>query len=121
MRIGYFNKTIPKDGVPPTKNITYISDTPLNSSLHYRKYYNTDPFYPAKLPINLEQCGLKVGKSIWPPLVIDPMDKNEAGFEIDFLFNVERQLNIKINYNTTLDWQGRPPFLKVSLSTSLRS
>lgn len=115
MRIGFFNKTIYKD----TNRITYTRTTPLNSSLHYRNYYNTEPFYPAKVPVNLEQCGLKVGKSVWSPLVIDPMVKDEAGFEIDFLFNVERAMNIKINYNTTIDWQGRPPFLKVSLLESM--
>lgn len=107
MRIGYFNKT-------NSRRIIYIRDTQSNSSLHYHKYYNTEPFYPAKVPANLEQCGLKVGKSIWPPLVNDPINNDEAGLEIDFLLNVEREMNIKVNYNTTLDWQGRKPFLKVS-------
>lgn len=105
MRIGYFNKT--------NQSITYTTDTLSNSSSNFHTYYNTEPFFPAKVPFNMEECSLMVGISIWPPLVNDPTNTDDAGFEIDFLFNVRREMNLKINYNTTINWQRRPPYLLV--------
>lgn len=46
-------------------------------------------------------CSLKARTTKWPPFVIDPEDKVEHGFEIDFLKIVEKVSNTNIECNVT--------------------
>lgn len=71
---------------------------------HFSNRFNRLPYFPGKVPRDLNECAIKILASVWPPFVIDPKDKNNAGFEIDFVYNVMEQMNLNVTWIQYENW-----------------
>lgn len=58
---------------------------------------NDLPFYPNKVPFNLNNCEIVVSTGVWPPTVID-VRGNERGIEIDLVSTLLQHMNASINF-----------------------
>lgn len=66
---------------------------------------NSLPFFPDKIPLNLNRCPIKIITGIWPPNVIRLSSIEEAGIEVEFIKTLEKQLNsvITVDHDNTED------------------
>lgn len=62
---------------------------------------NSLPFFPDKIPLNLNRCPVKVTTGIWPPNVINTTSTiDEQGIEMEFIKTMEYQLNCNLSIDT---------------------
>lgn len=58
---------------------------------------NSLPFFPDKVPLNLNRCPVKICTGIWPPNTINITSVDEAGIEMEFIKTMEYQLNCNLS------------------------
>ncbi|KAJ6649149.1 hypothetical protein Bhyg_04382, partial [Pseudolycoriella hygida] len=64
------------------------------------------PFFPNKVPLQLNNCKINASTGIWPPTVID-VNSNEPGIEIDLVFLLAKHINASINFVVDSNsWHG---------------
>lgn len=66
---------------------------------------NSLPFFPDKVPLNLNQCPVKIITGIWPPNVINVSTSNfdGAGIEMEFIKAMAHQLNCNLTIHKDED------------------
>lgn len=55
------------------------------------------PFFPDKIPLNLNGCPVKIITGVWPPNVINISSVDDAGIEMEFIKTMEHQLNCNLS------------------------
>lgn len=65
------------------------------------------PFFPNKVPLNLNGCEIIVSTGIFPPSVVDVHSKDDAGIEMDFIFKSMQHMNATVTVVVDpLSWHG---------------
>lgn len=94
VRLGHWNTFI-------DHQLRFESNYAHTKASHFQRFYNVAPFFPAKLPFRLNSCPLNLTATQWPPFIIDRNNRNEAGFEVDFILAVEQATGSQLHWTTT--------------------
>lgn len=79
--------------------ISFISEHTQDSKAFSRNPVNSLPFFPDKIPLDLNHCPVQTSVSIgWPPSVNDLSSINEAGIEVDFIMALQKQIRCNISF-----------------------
>lgn len=90
--IGYFEMSITKN----VSSLQFQSKHNQEFNLYFQKYYNKLPFFPPKIPLNLNNCEVKISANVWPPNIIDLNSTTEPGIETALMNDIAKHINAKM-------------------------
>lgn len=62
---------------------------------YYKRNGNPSKYFRQNIPINMNQCRLKVAYTTWPPYIMNMNNRNESGLEGELIFLIGDIFNVR--------------------------